>query len=355
MKYRALIAIAWLASLIAPPVAAQSPKQVVPTAADQPYRHPHSGIALPTALEGIARTQAEQLGDNELDVIVNYTTPDNGEVITLFIYRDVLRAMPVWFDRAVFAAKNRSQLFGTVTPALSAAAFTPPGHSQPSGLIATWATEKSYRSTGVAMFTSGDWLVKLRYSSRSIAPEALEARMNAVLAAITLPAVPQSDRPTALVQPCTEPLAFRKKARLVRTSSDDRISAALVAGMMASTENRGNGNEAGKPPVFSLWCRDPGQAEQQPVYRADEAKDHYLIAVSDAGRGVVVRPDLSGLIRGSDRNRWGVDLVLLDRTLSFPAYSAMPTPAQALQAINGDPIVSTTTFGDKRNIELNTK
>src|SRR5438309_11444379 len=57
---------------------------------------------------------------------------------------------------------------------------------------------------------------------------------------------------------------------------------------------------APQPVRMPVWCQDAAQTLQGGVYRADGAPDAYLLALSDAGRGIWVGPDqgLSILLPG---------------------------------------------------------
>ncbi|WP_156437855.1 MULTISPECIES: hypothetical protein [unclassified Sphingomonas] len=352
------VAVFLTAAAVVMPAQAQQ-KSVVKVSRSAPYRHPHSKIELPVVIDRLPRVGVEQLGTGELDTITNYETPDHDEVISVFVYRDVLDALPVWFDRAIGAVEGRSASFGAVTPVVAPQPFTPPGRERQSGLIAAWRAEQNYRSTGLAMFTVGEWLVKLRYSSRTIAPEAMGERMQSALAAIKWPKMTRADRPAEPVAACPEPLVFADKPERVVLSEEDRMASALASGVISAaaglrddTKDKakdGAKDEAAQP---ARWCRDPAQSPVGAVYRPDASTERYLIALSDAGRGIVVSPDLSGEIKTPPQRWWSANLLLLDRTLGFAPYSAMPTTAQAIDSINGAPIVSTTTFGKKRAIDI---
>lgn len=336
------------------PAAAQPQKTAITAPADQPYRFKHSGLSIPATLEGMPRKAIEQFGTEELDVFANYER--GAEAITIYVYRNVSGAVPVWFDRAVAPIETRRDAYGTVTAAVPPTAFTPPGQTVASGLMGAWSvTKPPYRGTALALLPVGNWLVKVRYSSGSLDGAALAARLPAVLAALTWPTGLAPAAPARPIADCATPLAYPKKAKVVRDKDANTMSGVLGGlleslGSQLSDEKKAGDTAAAVPP---LWCRDPGPSPVGAVYRADASTDSYLLAFSDAGRGVLVSHDASAVFLDKKMPpRWSVALVDLGQTMRYPSFTALPRPADVLALVRQPPTSIAVTWGTNRQITI---
>ncbi len=337
------------------PVAAQMQKNAIPAPADQPYRFKHSGLTIPATLEDMPRKAIDQFGTDELDVFANFERGSDG--ITIYVYRNVSGAVPIWFDRASASVETRRDMYGTATASGPAIAFTPPGQSVASGLMGTWSvTKPPYRGTGLALMPMGDWLVKVRYSSATLDGAGIAARLPAILAALTWPTGLAAAAPAKPVADCATPLSFPKKAKVIRDEKSNMMSG-LLGGMLQSIAAQKKAGEVASADAAATkpatWCRDPGASPIGAVYRADASPDSYLLAFSDAGRGAWVAPDMSGLLLGKKGGtRWSVALVDMGETSNFPSLTALPRPTEVLALVQQPAISSTRTWGD-RTISIN--
>src|SRR5438270_10686661 len=102
---------------------------VTPAAADvtriqvdqgKPFTHKPSGIVVADTASGLPRAGVAEFDDKQLDVIVDYRSPDEGEVTTVYLFRKVTGDVPVWFDRIQRTVQAATH-FGTLTPAIPAA------------------------------------------------------------------------------------------------------------------------------------------------------------------------------------------------------------------------------------------
>jgi hypothetical protein len=328
---RVLRAIAAGVLLWAAPATAQAPgPKPIDVAADSPWLHANSGMTFPLTLAGFSRTMVREYEAPQLDVIGTWTRGDEEE-LSVYVYRSTAGSVPVWFDRATWAIESRG-LYGRTTPAQVPAAFRAPGAAVDSGLIASWTTEGRYKGTGVAILPLGDWLVKLRFSSTS--------RDGAGAAAVLREAAPIA----APIPTCATPIGFKGEAKSAKLDGSAAILSAAFAQTLSGPvkdENRA-----------AAWCRDALTLPTAGIYRPDGSTDSYLLALSDAGRGIWVAPSLAGLLGGKKSPSWAVDLVLPGRTLNFPPQDRLPRPERALALLQGGAVSSVSTWGDKREITL---
>lgn len=325
---------------------AQEPRKIeLPAKAS--FKHPHSKIQLPPVLAGLPRSGAMEFEADQLDMASEYATPDASEAYTIYIYRNVAAGVPVWFDRARWMVENRATLG---TPTLhGAGAFVPPGRTNASGLLATYALDgKAYRSTGVALLPVGDWLVKMRISSQSLSPSELEARMKTALAEIAWPKKMDPAPEAVPVAGCTTSLALSGEAK--PAEKDESSGAAMLVGALIG--QMGAMEKAPRPaaaPTAIRWCRDPTAVEGGAVYRADAQTDGYLITLGDSGRAVSAgRNAATALMESAGEKKTGgeryeVSVIFLAQTMTSALLDRLPPPAQALTIAGKGPFA--TSFG----------
>lgn len=340
------LTMAWAA----PTATAQPGPATIEAAADKPYRFRHSGLVVPATLDDLPRTEIKAYSADELDLSANYVR--GNEYLTVYVFRNVTGGVPVWFDRARWAVENRGDAFGTATRAIDPVAFTPPGQSSASGLMGAWSvTKPPLRGTALAILPMGDWYVKIRYSSVTHDGAALAARLPAVLAALQWPKATGASAAAAPVADCATALSFPTTAEPVRDPKALSM-AAVASGLVAAAAAK---KRTDATPV--AWCRDPGPAPVGGIYRANGATDAYLLAISDAGRGIWVTPDVIGqevaAKEGKTVRQWSIALHDIGDVTSYPPMTALPRPDQIVDVLRGRSLSRVTTWGDKPQININ--
>ncbi len=345
-----MAAVAATMTIVATPVAAQQIGGAVSAKPGKPYRFRHSGIIAPATLDGMRRVDVRQLGEEELDVFAVYQ--NGSDAITVYVYRTLIGSVPVWFDRARASVEQRREMFGTVAP-VAPVAFTPPGQSTASGLMAGWTLGKApYRGTALAILPVGEWLVKVRYSSTTLDGAATAARIPAVLAALEWPRAVPSAPVAAPIADCAAPLAFANAAAPI-TNGTALQSAALSGGLIAAVTSE-KGTPPASPPV---WCRDPAPARIGAAYRSGGTTDGYLLAISDSGRGFSVEPDVIarevGESQGQVVRQWSVALYDPGSIATYAPMTGLPSPDTLIASLDRPILSRTNTWGKKRNINVN--
>jgi hypothetical protein len=346
------LAIAAAVSLSSPAAAQRAHELKV--SAGKPYKHKLSKLSFPATLAGAPRLQVRSIDPDLLDVFARYETADGAEFLTLYVYRSVTGAVPVWFDRSQWAIENRPDVYGTPMLAVGAPSFVPPGQQAASGLIATYTLNKPpYRSTGVAILPFGEWLVKLRYSSKTLEGASLATAMRMALAELDWPRGVAAAPAFSPVADCPTPLALSGESKPAPANGAAALLTAIL-GAAAANVPADKRQKTDQPPV--TWCRDATVLKAGGVYRPNAAVDSYLIALSDAGRGVFVRPDTAtGLLGAAEPStpRWSVAFLDLNADTYFPAQDRLPPPSQVVERILSGPADSRiNTWGKKRNMTL---
>lgn len=335
-------------------VGAQTPPDL-PIDAGKPYRHAPTALVIPVVLDGLARSNARAFAADHLDEAFNFATPDVGEDITVFVFRNVSGSVPVWFDRVASAVQHR-EIYGEPTIVTPATAFTPPGQRTASGLIETWRPGKSrYRSTGMAFMPLGpQWYVELRYSSSTIDAEAMEARLRGVIGAIGWPRTIEAQPAATPVSDCATPLAISGRATAVAAGQQSSANV-LLGAMVASMAGKPSAKKDVSVQPARAWCRDTGSyglPAQHGVYRPVGTSDQYLLALNDAGRGIRVAPNMlafatNGEVAAKASGKasspaltWSVAVEDMARTISFADRDRLPSPDQATAIIGSEPYAS---------------
>lgn len=357
----ALLPIFSVASPLRASAQEQPPALAIP--ADKPYRHAPSGLVLPTALDGLPRFSADAFAPDHLDEAFNFGNSNSSENITVFVFRNVAGAVPVWFDRVARIVEHRDT-YGGLTVAKPAAAFTPPGQTTASGLIASYRPMHGpYRSTAIAFFPLGpDWYVEVRYSSTTIEADAIDARLRGAIAGLGWPRKIAPQPVAERIADCTAPLALNGPAKAV--TGENAMTSSLFAGLLASVGRDAAKKSEDTPPAAPFaWCRDTATyptLAAHGVYRPRDSNDQYLIALSDAGRGIWVSPDRITAILAKAEGKegspaiWSLTSNDVAVTTSYAGRDRLPPPDQAFAIVNSEPYASrTTTWGKKHNIQVN--
>ena len=348
----ATLAFAAAAMISGTPAAAQQATGLK-VSAGKPYKHKLSGLRLPATLAGAPRIKAIAIGEDLLDVSASYESSDGAELLSLYVYRQASGALPVWFDRARWAIENRPDVYGKPVAAVGSPSFVPPGQQTESGLIAAYTLNKPpYRSTGVAILPFGEWLVKLRYSSKTLESASLATAMREALAELEWPRDIAPAPAAGLITDCATPLTLSGEAKAAPANG----AAALMAAFMGVAVNAAKKKEAQNPEPAVSWCRDATILKAGGVYRPDAATDRYLIALSDAGRGIFVQPDAASALLAESKPaepRWSVALIDLGTITNFQAQDRLPSPEQVVEHIIRGPINSrVNTWGKDRSINI---
>lgn len=310
---------------------APAPAQPQPRALDVPataaWRHARTELILPPTIDGLARTEIRDLGNDELDVVASYEDRDEGVVATVYLYETGAPDVPLWFDRALTAIMEDlgNGLIGTAPP--SPAAFARPGAANASGLRAIVDLHRpSAGSMALAIAPLGRFQLKIQIRGHLIGHAALDARLTRLIEGVRWPAEAARPAPAAVpVEPCPAPLQLRN-ARLLRTEMADALMGAVIGAVDLT-------DESGNPPPPPVYCREPGATAAWGVYRPNAATDSYLIALNDAGIAYSVSEqlDLGALTgQGSSGRRFALVLLARDTTGVVASFNRLPPPEQAM-------------------------
>ncbi len=345
------------AALLLSGLSVQASAAVTPIAIgqNQDFKHKPSGLVIAASAGGLPRRSVGQIDQQQLDVLADFRTPDEREITTVYVFRNVSGSVPVWFDRAQFMME-RSTALGSVAAAIPASAFTPAGRPQASGLRASYSVSGSpWKSSAVALTQVGEWYIKVRSSSQTLTPEELLARLDSTFAALRWPR--ERDRSAAIrpIADCPAPLPPLKPAKVAQVTAEDSMMAALLGGLAQQIVAKKD--VKAKVGTIPAYCREPGASRPQyGIYRPDASARNYMIALADAGRAIFVGADELGALVGQGKApmRYGVSYTDLDRAFTFAQFDSLPTFQQAVELVQtGKPISSSGTWGkNSRQISI---
>lgn len=333
------------------PAAAQ---QNLPLRAQESYSHPHSGIEVPASLGGYPRTTARAYAEDHLDVGMNFESPDRGEVLSFYVFRNTNGSVPVWFSQAQAAIESQS---GLDNPAVAVApeSFSLSGSEVSSALRAVYAPGRRsvMRSTGVVLFTVNGFYVKIRASSASRSPTELVTWMDAAMLELVLPEI--TGEAVAPIEDCADELRFRGRSRDTETNPVGSLFGSLVvSGLEADQEEIDEGASVSST---TTWCREDELQPTQIVYRADASEDSYLIAIGDNGNAIAVGPDGLGALLSEDDDEevFSPRLIMADQTLNLVTQDRLPRPSRVMELLMEERFIgSVATWGEDRAITIDT-
>ena len=305
-----------------------------------PYVHGPSGLSVPAVLDGIARSGAEDFHpEPSLDVASQFQNPEGSEFVSVFFFRSVLGTPEIWFDRAQTAISSNERL--NRPAAVVAQAFAPPGAAVPLGLRAVYPLQGlALRSTAVAMVPLDGWLVVVRTTSSTLDEAEINARLDRIVGQIGWPSFAKA-RAARPVAACAQTLKADKPAKM---RGGDPMLSAMLSGSVAFANKNPAEERAGH------WCRDATRIDSAGLYRDDDGRQSYIIAMGDSGSGFLVEPSLASLVTGGGKG-WTTSFVQLDRSYIFPDFDRLPPPQQVIDLLQkGKPISEVKTWpnGEQR-------
>ena len=340
------ILVAAAAIVVAPAAQAQQTRTIDVPPAKQ-WQHAATGLVVPQALIGLARTTITDSSADESDIFLQFGDPAK-TALTVYLFRAALADVPVWFDRVETQILGRRDVYGEARPNGETVAFTLPGGTRASALRRVYVPGKGpFTATGAAMLPFGDWLVAARLSSTTLDPAALDTQLIGALTGLGWPAPVAGALPARVavpVRPCAPALAFTGKAKLKKPDMSASLIGALLAGMARDPKI-----EKTPPAGPDGFCREGAPTQEMAVYRALSGGEGYLIALGDAGRTISVYPEPF-----PDKGKPGFAVTYNDLSVSyvFPSFDRLPAPDKVMAMIGKNSPISSTARGSK-SININ--
>lgn len=296
--------------------------------ADKTWQHRWTAMAFPPRLGSLEREEIYQFEDQQSNVSARYWSEELGTLFSIYIFRPSEPDPSLWHDRALAAIEANEDIAPIDPASRLTASFVPPGGRSESGIRSVYASGSGYKSTGVALYQAGEWLVKVRMSSQRLDANGLDLALAEAIAGL-----PELDSVSAtraeLVQRCASTIEFSEAER----ADVDPILVATVSGILALPLSDG-----GEPRTVSevRYCLEGPKEARYGIYRPNGAKDRYTIAFGDSGFSVAVGPSktLDAVLAesGTAAETYAVTSGDALQTRIFAPFLSLPTPDQAAHA-----------------------
>jgi len=261
-----------------------------PVFAAERWSHDDTGISIDRASGDLSLVEEQdKSGGAKADNILQFGTAN--EPATLYLYRSSFPNPALWFPMT--RAAMVINMHGLPAAPSAPTPFTTGGASAPNGL--RWVTPlpetARARATGVAIVQVGEWILKLRITSRTRDANGVGKRLDTLLAMIHFSAPPP--RPL----PLTTPAACKGEAWdtgiiITDKPNDDEMGAAMLSAtnaLFAASGVSGLAREPGK------WCKDESVSISSgmiSLYRPISGPPQWVMFVGDSGITITAQ-DLS--------------------------------------------------------------
>lgn len=255
----------------------------IPTELNEDFTHAPSGISVPPMVGAFQRVSVDDLTDEQLNIAIQLREESQDTFVTIYIYRSAVPNLTIWGDFASIAMLNNPSIGPAVEGTLFLGRFTPPNESGSQSALHARALVKGAiaNSTGLSVFGHNDWIVKVRATSKSLSEDQVTRKIGAVIASLKMePSVTQYPE-VEFVTPCDKPMKFGKKPKL---KAFDVVGQLIVGTTVTGVRI---GDEAADSAEVD-WCRDPQSTADYGIYRKNNSKSAYFIALSDGGIGAYV-------------------------------------------------------------------
>lgn len=346
-KWTKVVSYIVAAALAFPAMAATEIK--VP--ANRPFQHERTGIAFPTELGGLPRTQVLDFGAEQFDVAANYQAKDGSTIVTIYMYRAGFPVVAPSFDVILNVISTREGFSPDTKAKMKPQVFAPAGHNNADSMQIAFPVGEGgrFRTAGVALIPHGDWLLKVRVSTNRHDPDTLLQYMQRLANKLRLPAADRISPATSPVAPCQSELAFGD-AHYVE--ADTAVAMAALMGEISINPQMGSLAELVAPAKATSWCRDE-QFTNRPIYRPSGTNDRYVLVLGDSSEAVTVGRDASvDALRkaNGDGPLFKVKQADANGTTGFGLLDALPRPDDLGRLLSGKGAVGSTDRISKVNI-----
>jgi hypothetical protein len=221
-----------------------------PAGAQELWRHDGSGVSIARQIGAMRlRDESDNSAAARTDMFLQFGTSDQ-TTVTFYVYRPPYPNVALWFERTRI---SMATFVGSGDVPAAPRSFTLTGARAPNGLReeleVRQANMMSARATAVAMAQVGEWIVKVRVSSRVLDRAGVAAVVDEILAAVRVEPRQGAVLPLRIPGPC--PDSNRMTAAALGSVEANAVAAAADRGRAVEAEMRGRGGLAANP---QDWC-----------------------------------------------------------------------------------------------------
>jgi len=273
----ALVGVAGVGSASAQDI----PELAVP--ADKDWAHDWTSMVFPSRIGGFERDGISQFEERQTNVVSQYFDDSSQTILSIYIYRPGNPDTAVWFDRALIPIGAAEQYGSVDLDRMKIGTFAPTGGVAESGMFAVLAVDGNFRSTALSMYRAGEWLVKVRISSRTLTVIEMDALRRDIER--SLPKMEGLDSDQAyFIEECQTAMTAGQAIPYNDPKGD--IALAVEASISVAAARLDDNVEGA--PAQSVYCRQGQRRDQLNIYRLNESVDSYYTAIGDAGSGFSV-------------------------------------------------------------------
>lgn len=167
----------------------------------------------------------------------------------------------------------------------------PSGRPAPNGLRRAYRAGKEVKSTALAVIQVNDWIVKIRSSSTTLDRDAELARLDRVIAALTVKANLRPAYPLELPAACDGDTDSRIKSMLgAKIIEKPEQTHTLFAGLIAKNHAQqlagGTASLAATPASYCKGTLAGQMAQLATLYRAKSGNGNWEVLFADSGRSI---------------------------------------------------------------------
>ena len=317
---------------------ARAEPQPIDIAREASWVHEETGITAPPAIDGLRRFKATSFLPNGANNGFSYSSEDERELLSLFVYRAGSVDVAMWGDVAMMSMASSRNYDGVDYGQGRVSLFGDDEIGTDSGIRFVMPVEGKFQSTGLALYALDGWLVKLRYSSAALDPQALDARLVQLVRQIAH-APPARPAPAAYrVEQCGKPIKTKKVRRATLDGGQMLVQAMGYSIAFEKSEKPAEESAVSRAP--SRLCRDMLESEgAMLVYRPVDNKDGYRIALGDSGISISVS---QGMLPDNDETYWAA-LSNGSAVELYRPFAGLPRVEQTMDVVSTEAPVAAVT------------
>ncbi len=259
-------------------------------------------------------------------------------MLSLYVYRAGSVDVAMWGDVAMMSMASSRNYEGLDYGQGRVSLFGDDEIGADSGIRFVVPVEGKFQSTGLALHTLDGWLVKLRYSSAALDPQALDARLAQLVRQIAHTSPAQPAPAACRVEQCGKPIKTKKARRATLDGAQMLLQAMGHSIAFEKSEKPAEESAVSRAP--SRLCRDMLESEgAMLVYCPVDSEHGYRIAPGDSGISISVS---QGMLSDDDEAYWAA-LSNGSAVELFRPFAGLPRVEQTMDVVSTEAPVAAVT------------
>jgi|GEM_PF-2640297 len=306
----------------------------IESAAD--WVHEPTGLRLPPTIRDFVRDRIASYAAGDSNIGSSYFSPDDDEVLSVYVYRSGSYDVSMMADAAIEAMFTNENLGTIDAESVLFATFGAADIGEQSGVRASFEVDGPYRSTGLALFRAGNWLIKLRLSSKRVDVQSLDGRLALLASGMPISEPPEKAPPAYRILDCNDAQERPVAPRRTLEMTDWVIATMAVSVAYDESIDEDMPSETQQGPAPSKLCRDRASQAGRMFYRDGDSKMPRAIVFGDSGTVSYVGQMGFSLSEGEEPP---IILSLANgmRTQLYEGFDMVPGFDQMLSVLSNEP------------------